>query len=274
MRLAIGIEYDGTAYNGWQRQQNGCGIQERVEQALSIVADEAVATTCAGRTDTGVHATGQVAHFDTSSERADRRWLLGANSNLPDDINVNWVCRVHDEFHARFSATARTYRYLILNRPVRSSLSHRRMWWVNQSLNERRMHDAAQLLVGKHDFSAFRAAGCQASTPVREVRLISVKRDGDWIVVDITANAFLQHMVRNITGTLAAIGSSDRPSEWLTEVLESRHRKHGGITAPPQGLTLVRVDYPNTHNLPVPPDTIGKPVQRPVAWSINDRYDW
>jgi tRNA pseudouridine38-40 synthase len=274
MRIAIGIEYDGTAYNGWQRQQNGCGIQERVEQALSIVADETVTTTCAGRTDAGVHAAGQVVHFDTNTERADRSWLLGANSNLPNDINANWVRRVDDEFHARFSATARSYRYLILNRPVRSSLGRRRAWWVNQPLNERRMHDAAQLLVGKHDFSAFRAAGCQASTPVREVRLISVGRDGDRVVLGITANAFLQRMVRNITGTLAAIGSGERPVEWLAELLESRNRKRGGVAAPPTGLTLLRVDYPRKYDLPVCPGTNGKPGQRSVAWSINDGYDW
>lgn len=273
MRLAIGIEYDGTAYNGWQRQQNGCGVQERVEQALSIVADETVTTICAGRTDTGVHAAGQVAHFDTSSERADRRWLLGANSNLPDDINVNWVRCVDDEFNARFSATARSYRYLILNRPVRSSLCHRRTWWVRQSLNERRMHDAAQLLAGKHDFSAFRSAGCQASTPVREVTLISVKRDDDRVVLEITANAFLQHMVRNIIGALVAIGSGEQPVEWLAQVLESKDRKHGGVAAPPNGLTLVRVDYPGRYDLPVSPGAGGRPGQRPVAWSINDGYD-
>lgn len=274
MRLAIGIEYDGTAYNGWQRQQNGRGVQERVEQALSIVADEAIVTTCAGRTDTGVHAAGQVAHFDTSCERSDRGWLLGANSDLPDDVNVNWVRRVDNKFHARFSATARSYRYLIFNWPVRSSLCHRRTWWVHKSLNERCMHDAAQLLVGNHDFSAFRAAGCQASTPMREIRLISVRRDDDRVVLDITANAFLQHMVRNIMGTLAAIGCGDQPAEWLAEVLESKDRKHGGTAAPPHGLTLVRVDYPDTYDLPVPPDTSDKPVQRPVAWSMNDRYDW
>lgn len=274
MRIAIGIEYDGTAYNGWQRQHNGCGVQERVEQALSIVADETVTTTCAGRTDAGVHAAGQVVHFDTNSERTDRSWLLGANSNLPNDINANWVRRVDDEFHARFSAIARSYRYLILNRPVRSSLCHRRTWWVHAPLNERCMHDAAQLLVGKHDFSAFRAARCQASTPVREVKLISVERDNDRVVLEITANAFLRHMVRNITGMLATIGSGERPVEWLAEVLESKDRKRGGVAAPPNGLTLVRVDYPGMYDLPDSPGTSGKPGQRPLAWSINDGYDW
>ncbi len=259
MRLAIGIEYDGTAYNGWQRQQNGCGVQERVEQALSNVADETVTTVCAGRTDAGAHAAGQVAHFDTRTERTDRSWLLGANSNLPDDITVNWVRRVDDAFHARFSATARSYRYLILNRPVRSSLWRHRMWWVSQPLDERRMHDSAQVLVGKHDFSAFRAAGCQASTPVRDVRLISIGRDDDRVVLEITANAFLQRMVRNITGALAAIGSGERPTEWLAEALQSRDRKHGGVAAPPNGLTLVRIDYPDTFDLPASPGA-GSPL--------------
>ena len=252
MRIAIGIEYDGTAYNGWQRQRSGLGVQERLEQAIAGVADEPVEVTCAGRTDAGVHASGQVAHFDTVAERSERGWLLGANSNLPGDICVTWVKPVGNEFHARFSATARRYRYCILNRLVRSALYRRRAWWVHQDLDHRRMHDAAQALLGEHDFSAYRAAGCQASNAVREVTGISVIRDGDWIVLDITANAFLQHMVRNIAGTLVAIGRGDEDTDWAGRVLAGRDRSGAGMAAPPHGLTLVRVYYPGAFGIPAP----------------------
>lgn len=252
MRIAIGIEYDGTAYNGWQRQRTGLGVQERLEQALAKVADEPVEVTCAGRTDTGVHASGQVAHFDTAAARSERGWLLGANTNLPDDICVTWVKPVDDEFHARFSATARRYRYCILNRLVRSALYRRRAWWVHQDLDHRRMHDAAQALLGEHDFSAFRAAGCQASNAIRQVTDIRVTRDGDWVLLDIEANAFLQHMVRNITGTLVAIGRGDEDVNCLARVLAGRDRTRAGMAAPPHGLTLVRVLYPDALGIPAP----------------------
>jgi tRNA pseudouridine38-40 synthase len=253
MRIALGIEYDGTAYNGWQRQRTGVGVQSFVEKAVSLVANEPVELICAGRTDSGVHASGQVVHFDTSSERSDHGWLLGTNSNLPDDISVGWARRVDAEFSARFSATARTYRYRILNRLPRSALYARRAWWVHQPLDEKRMHAAAQALVGLHDFSAFRAAGCQASTPNREIRSIAVIRNGNWISIEVTANAFLQHMVRNIAGTLVAIGCGDESPDWLAEVLQSRDRKRGGIAAPPHGLTLIQVHYPAECNIPANP---------------------
>lgn len=245
MRIAIGIEYDGTAYNGWQRQRTGAGIQQRVEQALSEVSNEAVEVVCAGRTDAGVHATGQVTHFDTHAQRSPRGWLLGANSILPDDISVTWVQPVGEEFHARFSAVARSYRYVILNRLVRSALQRNRAWWVYQPLDDRAMHEAAETLIGEHDFSAFRAAGCQASSPIRQIDAISVTRDGDWLYLDVTANAFLQHMVRNITGTLVVIGSGERPPDWSADVLQSRDRKRAGMAAPAHGLTLVQVTYPD-----------------------------
>ena len=224
-------------------------MQERVEEALTRVANTAVTTTCAGRTDTGVHATGQVAHFDTSSDRDDRSWLLGANSCLPDDIAVTWVQAVDEAFHARFSATSRSYQYRILNRPVRSALERHRAWWVHRPLDVSPMNGAAQVLLGKHDFSAFRATGCQASTPNREIKSIAVTRDGDWISLDVTANAFLQHMVRNITGTLAAIGLGDEPAEWMASVLAGRDRKSAGIAAPAHGLTLTHVVYPKEFGL-------------------------
>ena len=251
MRVALGIEYDGTSYNGWQRQKTGLGVQQRVEEALEVVANHPVDIVCAGRTDTGVHASGQVVHFDTSSQRSERGWLLGANTNLPDDVNVSWVRPVSDDFHARFSAVSRSYRYRILNRLQRSALHRHRAWWVYEALHAESMHAAAQRLLGEHDFSAFRAAGCQASTAIRTISDISVSRSGDWLTLDITANAFLQHMVRNIVGTLATVGLGEQDACWVTDVLESRDRKAGGIAAPPHGLTLVGVAYPAEFGLPL-----------------------
>ncbi len=207
---------------------------------------------CAGRTDTGVHASGQVVHFETSSERTERGWLLGANSNLPDDVSVTWAKPVADDFHARFSATSRSYRYCILNRLQRSPLHRHRAWWVYQPLDAERMHAAAQQLLGQHDFSAFRAAGCQASSAVRELKQIGVSRSGDWLTLEVRANAFLQHMVRNITGMLCSIGLGERDVAWAGEVLESRDRTVGGVAAPPHGLTLVAVEYPSSFNIPPP----------------------
>ena len=250
MRIALGIEYDGTSYNGWQRQKTGLGVQQRLEEALSLVANEKVELVCAGRTDTGVHASGQVVHFDTESERSERGWLLGANTNLPEDISVTWVKPVDQDFHARFSAIARSYRYLILNRLERSALHRNRAWWVYEPLDEAPMQAAAQQLLGEHDFSAFRSAACQANTAVREITAISVSRSGDWLTIDVTANAFLMNMVRNIVGSLAAVGLGEQGVEWIGGVLEGRDRKAGGITAPPHGLTLVGVEYPEAFGVP------------------------
>ncbi len=252
MRIAAGIEYDGTAYNGWQKVETGLGVQAVVERALSRVANHDVEITCAGRTDAGVHATAQVVHFDTDSERSVRSWLLGANSNLPDDVCITWVKPVEAEFHARYSATARTYRYLILNRLVRSALHRHRAWWVHDALAAEAMHEAGQLLLGEHDFSAFRAAGCQAHTPMRNVTSLEVSRHGDWLRLTVSANAFLQHMVRNITGALVAIGRGDQPVPWAGEVLAGQDRTLGGVAAPPHGLTLIGVDYPAAFDIPTP----------------------
>ena len=250
MRIALGIEYDGTGYVGWQRQTSGTGVQERLEEAIASVADAPVEAVCAGRTDAGVHASGQVAHFDTGAERSLRGWLLGINSNLPDDINVTWVRKVDDDFHARFSAESRTYCYLLLNRLVRSALYRYRAWWVHEPLDEKAMHAGGQFLLGEHDFSAFRAAGCQASTATREIRKLDVHREGPWISLTVTANAFLQHMVRNITGTLVAIGSGEYPPTWARDVLESRDRTSGGVAAPPHGLVFREVTYPARFGIP------------------------
>ncbi len=249
MRIALGIEYDGSAYNGWQRQHVGSGVQELLETALGKIADQPISVVCAGRTDTGVHATGQVVHFDTPVERTIRGWIRGVNSNLPEDICVSWARVVDETFHARFSALARSYQYLIFNRDIRSALCYNRAWWVHRHLDQDRMQQAADLLKGRHDFSAFRAAGCQAHTPSREVTELRVTRVGRWLTIDITANAFLQHMVRNITGVLVAIGAGEEDTNWAKSVLEGRDRTKAGIAAPPQGLTLVNVVYPDNFGL-------------------------
>ncbi len=243
MRIALGIEYDGFAYNGWQKQNTGIGIQSLVEKALSTVANHSVDSVCAGRTDAGVHATGQVVHCDVQSKRSMRSWLLGINSNLPDDINVCWVKRVDDDFHARYSAISRTYAYLIINKSVRSSLFRRRAWWINSPLDHNLMITGGKHLLGDHDFSAFRAAGCQASSPVRVLQEIQIKKKSDCIIITIKANAFLQRMVRNIVGVLVMIGSQEKPTDWSLEVLRSCNREKGGISAPAHGLTLIQIDY-------------------------------
>jgi tRNA pseudouridine38-40 synthase len=250
MRIALGIEYDGTAYNGWQRQRVGIGVQQRLEKALTKVADEDIQVVCAGRTDTGVHASAQVVHFDTKSERSERGWLLGANTNLPDDISVSWARPVTADFHARYSATARSYEYWILNRLQRSALFRHRAWWMYRPLEVARMQSAAATLIGEHDFSAFRAAGCQSATAVREITSLQIVRQGEWVRLRVSANAFLQHMVRNITGTLVAVGAGDEPVSWVGELLAGRDRTRGGIAAPAHGLMLVAVDYPTDFALP------------------------
>jgi tRNA pseudouridine38-40 synthase len=251
MRIALGIEYDGSGYNGWQRQSVGIGVQQRLEHALTAVAGHEILVQGAGRTDAGVHATGQVAHFDSDSQRGDRGWLLGANTNLPDDISVTWVRAVPETFHARFSALQRSYRYVILNRLVRPALERNRVWWIYHALDVGAMRTAAAALVGRHDFSAFRAAACQASSPVREIREIRIRRVGDYLYLDIAADAFLHRMVRNIMGSLVFVGMGRRPVEWIGEVLASGKRTSAGIAAPAQGLTLVHVAYPEEFALPV-----------------------
>lgn len=252
MRIALGIEYDGTAYSGWQYQSHADTVQGRLEAAASRVANATVEITCAGRTDAGVHATGQVVHFDTEAVRDRRSWALGINSNLPPDINVRWVREVPDEFHARYSAEARSYEYRILNRWVRPSLERHRAAWERVPLDSERMHAAGQALLGEHDFSGYRAVACQSRTPMRRVTHLEVMREGTHVVMRITANAFLHHMVRNIAGVLMAIGRGDQRTEWAAEVLAGRDRTLGGVTAPPQGLYFVNVQYPARWELPDP----------------------
>jgi tRNA pseudouridine38-40 synthase len=243
-RFALGLEYDGSAYNGWQIQNHAPSIQASLNSAVSSVADEAISCVAAGRTDTGVHASGQVVHFDTGARRELRSWLLGINSNLADDISALWIKSVARDFHARYSATARTYRYVILNRPVRSALARLRAWWIHQPLDEEAMSAAARRLVGQHDFSSFRASGCQSKTPVRELRRCVVRRAGEWIIMDCEANAFLHHMVRNIVGSLVIVGRGEADPDWIGELLEARDRSVAGMTAPAMGLTLTHVAYP------------------------------
>lgn len=253
MRIALGIEYDGARFHGWQTQQPGVrSVQEELERALSKVAAREVRVQCAGRTDSGVHAAGQVVHFDTEAQRDERAWVLGGNVNLPFDINITWARPVPGSFNARYSAFGREYRYLISNRPTRSALLSRRAVWVHHPLDVERMHEAAQHLVGTHDFSSYRALGCQAKSPIREMRCIRVHRQGELVILDLAANAFLHHMVRNIAGVLIAIGKGERPTGWSREVLELRDRTLGGVTAPPQGLYLTRVQYPPEFAIPEP----------------------
>ncbi|MDP6695913.1 MAG: tRNA pseudouridine(38-40) synthase TruA [Gammaproteobacteria bacterium] len=240
----MGIEYDGTAYNGWQSQPHAPSIQDTLNEALCIVADEPVECTGAGRTDSGVHATGQVAHFDTRATRNNRSWLLGLNSNLPDDISVLWVQNVGEDFHARFSAISRSYRYVILNREVRSALQRNRVWWYRHKLDLNAMQAGSELLAGQHDFASFRAASCQSKSPVRTITELRVTRVDEHIHIDCAADAFLHHMVRNIVGSLVRVGQGDEPVAWIQEILEARDRKHMGLTAPAAGLTLTAVDYP------------------------------
>ena len=249
-RLAFGVEYDGSNLLGWQEQPEGRSVQGCLQEALSRVADEQLKVICAGRTDAGVHATAQVAHIETNARRNERSWLLGANSNLPDDINVNWVQPVADEFHARFSARSRTYQYLILNCSRRSGLWRRHSGWVREELEIERMRRGARFLLGEHDFSSFRAAACQAKTPVRIIHCIDIERRGDLVSLSIRANAFLQHMVRNIAGTLIRIGRGDAEPAWAGEVLAARDRCAAGSKAPPAGLYLVGVGYDQSHGLP------------------------
>lgn len=250
MRIAAILEYNGAAFSGWQIQNSERTVQGCVEQALAKVADRPIRVTVAGRTDAGVHATAQVLHFDTDAERRDYAWVHGANSNLPSDVALLWAGRVDDRFHARFSATGRHYEYLILNRTIRPAVLARRVTHEYRPLDTTRMQQGAEYLIGTYDFSSFRAANCQANNPVRELRALEVRRDGDRIRIHAYANAFLQHMVRNIAGVLIDIGAGEREPDWAGAVLEARDRRVGGVTAPPDGLYLTVIEYPESAQIP------------------------
>lgn len=253
MRIALGIEYDGSAYFGWQRQAEGATVQTCVEHAISVVANHATRVVCAGRTDTGVHATCQVIHFDTTAMRRDSNWVKGVNANLPHDIRVQWAMPVDEQFHARFSAPRRHYRYVILNRPVASAVLQRRVCHEGRPLDHNSMQKAAMALLGEHDFTAFRAVACQAKSPRREIYRLDVTRSGNCIYIDVEANAFLHHMVRCIAGVLLAIGRGEQPVGWTADVLASRDRTLSGVNAPPGGLYLVNVSYEPAFSLPGKP---------------------
>jgi tRNA pseudouridine38-40 synthase len=245
MRIAVILEYDGSRFSGWQRQEQVRSVQSVVEESLSRVADEPILVTVAGRTDAGVHAAAQVIHFDTSAKRSEYSWVRGANSNLPSDVAVLWAGRVDESFHARYSATGRHYHYIILNRPIRPTYLAQHVTHEYRLLDVVSMQAAANHLLGEHDFTSFRAAECQAKSPVRELRALEISRHGEFVHVRAHANAFLQHMVRNIAGVLVTIGAGEREPGWANEVLAARDRTAGGITADAEGLYLREIEYPD-----------------------------
>ena len=249
-RIAVGLEYDGSAYNGWQMQPHAPSIQASLAEAASVVAAEPIAVIGAGRTDTGVHATMQVAHFDTRARRDPESWRRGINSNLPADINVHWARAVPDTFHARFTAVSRAYRYLILNRVSGSALDRKHAWWVREALDVVSMQEAATHLLGKHDFNAFRAASCQSNSAVRTIYELSLRQNASCITLDVRGDAFLHHMIRNIMGTLVKVGAGNASPDWVAELLAMRDRKLSGVTAPAHGLYFVDVIYPTEFGLP------------------------
>ena len=251
-RWAALLEYDGSAYAGWQSQAHAKSLQDTVEAALGFVAGAPVAVVCAGRTDAGVHALGQVIHFDTAARRTPRAWVLGANTRLPPDISLQWAGEVAPDFHARHTALRRIYRYHILNRSARSALAAGRSTWIHRPLDVDAMRTAAQVLLGEHDFSAFRSVECQSKSRMRRVERISVVEDRDSLCIEISANAYLHHMVRNIVGTLLEVQSERDPQAAMRQILESRERRLAGATAPAAGLYLCRVEYPATHAIPAP----------------------
>lgn len=243
-RIALGVEYLGSAYCGWQRQKDCLGVQVHLERALEKIACTPIEVFCAGRTDKGVHAMAQVVHFDSPVLRPDSAWVHGVNSHLPPDIRVLWQKNVSDDFHARFSAVARRYRYVLVNQRVRSAVFHQHQAWSSYPLDVSAMHTAMQVLVGEHDFSSFRAAECQAKHPRRCMLAVSCQRQGDLVLFDLEANAFLHHMVRNIVGSLLWIGRGEKPIDWLGDLLAAKDRKLAAPTAEPQGLYLTAVRYP------------------------------
>lgn len=250
MRVALGVEYDGSAYNGWQSQPDVPNVQDALQAALSNVAGEPIAILAAGRTDTGVHALEQVVHFDSGADRPLSAWVRGANAMLPKGIAVLWAHPVADEFHARFSAQARSYQYVLINRPSRPGVHHGKVGWFHAPLDVAAMREAAGYLLGEHDFTSFRAAECQAKTPVKTMSRLDIRQQGDVLLFDLTADAFLHHMVRNILGCLVYVGKGKHPPLWMKEVLEQRNRTHAAPTFAPDGLYLKRIHYDPKWNLP------------------------
>lgn len=250
MRIVIGLEYRGVGFCGWQSQPQGCGVQDALEAAVSAIAGAKTTVVAAGRTDTGVHAAFQVAHFDVDAERPLTAWVRGVNSHLPPGVAVLWAREVGADFHARFAATERGYRYVLLNHPVRPGLREGLVGWHHRPLDAEIMNAAASHLLGRHDFSAFRAAECQAKTPVKELRLARIERQRDYLLCDFRADGFLHHMVRNLMGCLIQIGAGAQPPDWLREVRESRDRTRAAPTFDAAGLYLTHIRYPAHFALP------------------------
>ncbi len=250
VRIALGLEYDGGGFCGWQSQPEKCGVQDALEQALSGIAAETVRVVTAGRTDTGVHALRQVAHFDTTARRPASAWVRGVNALLPQGVGVLWAQEVAEDFHARFSAVERRYQYRLLNRPVRPALEAGKVGWFHHPLDVEAMAQGAAHLLGEHDFSAFRAAECQAKSPVKELRRLDIRRHGELILFDLAASAFLHHMVRNIVGCLVYVGKGKYPPEWMGQLLASRDRRLAAPTFSPDGLYLAGVGYDTKWGLP------------------------
>ena len=248
MKIALGIEYDGSQYFGWQRQESVLSVQQKLEEALSVIANSPIEVFCAGRTDSGVHGTGQVVHFETGVQRPLESWCFGTNAHLPDDISVKWAMEVPEEFHARFSATARRYRYIIFSRKLRSAILPHGVSHYHCDLDHEKMHEAGQFLLGENDFSSFRAAKCQSHTPWRNIHHLNVSQMGN--IVDIQPNAFVHHMVRNIVGSLIEVGKGAQPVEWIKWLLEQKDRKLAAPTAKAEGLYLVDVHYPEHFGIP------------------------
>ncbi len=252
MRYALGVEYDGSEFQGWQQlgEYGGPSVQAALQEALSSVADAPVQVVCAGRTDAGVHGECQVVHFDSDARREPRGWMLGATARLPPSVAVRWCVPVAHDFHARFSARARRYRYRLLNRQIRPALYRQTLSWERRPLDAGRMHEAAQALLGENDFSAFRSVQCQALHARRELQAIRVRREGEVLEVSVQANAFLHHMVRNIVGSLILVGTGEKPVTWIEQLLAGRDRTVAGPTAPPQGLVFIGPLYPAEWHLP------------------------
>jgi len=260
LRIALGIEYDGASFHGWQSQPHGNTLQDALERALAEVAGESVRLTCAGRTDAGVHALGQVAHFDSGAGRLDNAWVRGTNAYLPEAVAVRWAQPVDEEFHARFAALSRSYRYVLYNHAVRPALNHGHVGWCHRFLDVERMQQGARLLLGEQDFSTFRSAECQAKSPLKLVHQADVARRGDMIVFDFRASAFLHHMVRNIVGALVAVGSGKRAPAWIAELISRRDRTLAAPTFSPAGLYFAGVEYAPHWRLPAEGRIIGPSI--------------
>ncbi|AEO08008.1 tRNA pseudouridine(38-40) synthase TruA [Buchnera aphidicola] len=249
-KFALGIEYNGSSYHGWQRQKKASSIQEEIETALSKIANHKINVVCAGRTDAGVHSTGQVVHFSTTTVRKITAWLIGTNSYLSQYISVKWIKSVPENFHARYSAITRSYRYIIYNNRIRSVFFQKKLNYVYKKLNEKKMFSAAQFLLGEHDFTSFRAIGCQSFSAWRKITKLNIFRLNDFVIIDITANSFLYHMVRNIVGALIDVGINKKTEFWIQELLKKKNRRYASATAPAQGLYLSSIEYPLHFNIP------------------------